>query len=35
MHWIDKKFRKDPVHYVLQTLLAFVAVAAVIIALAR
>ena len=33
MHWIDKKFRRDPVHYILQTLLAFVAIAAVIIAL--
>jgi len=30
MKWIDEKFRQDPKHYILQTLLAFVAVAAVV-----
>jgi len=33
MRWIDEKFKKDPTHYVLQTLMAFVAIAVVIVAL--
>lgn len=33
MRWIDDKFRRDPKRYVLQTLLAFVAIAAIVIGL--
>ena len=33
MKWIDDKFRKDPAHYVLQTLMAFGAIAGVVAAL--
>jgi len=33
MRWLDHKFLKDPVHYVVQTLLAFAAIAVVIVAL--
>ena len=33
MRWIDRRFREDPAHYILQTLVAFVACAVIIISL--